>query len=103
MGTNTFNPHLLLPYLTGLGIGGTVALLVATGLVMWQYRESRVQSFNWHLRNWRLKQISAIACLFFVAMAASAWVIQDAWGWVYLIVALKTVTWWVRRAISQRA
>jgi hypothetical protein len=103
MGTNTFNPHLLSPYLSGFGIGGAVALLVATGLVLWNYRDSRVQSFNWYLRNWRLKQISAVACLFFVAMAASSWVILDAWGWVYLLVAFKTGTWWFRRALSQRA
>ncbi len=31
MGTNTFNSHLLSPYLSGFGISGAVALLVATG------------------------------------------------------------------------
>jgi hypothetical protein len=25
-------------------------------------------------------------------------VIQDAWGWIYLLVAFKTGTWWFRRA-----
>ncbi len=95
----TFNPHLLSPYLLGLGIGGSLSLLAATALVMWHYRDSRVQSFDWLLRNWRLKQLSAVACLFFLAMAASSLVIQDAWGWIYLLVALKTGTWWFHRAI----
>ncbi len=103
MGTATFNIHLLSPYLAGLGIFGTAVLLLATALVTWYYRDSRIQSYNWHLRNWRLKQLSAIACLFFLAMAASYWVIQEAWGWIYLLVAFKTGTWWFRRAINRRA
>ena len=97
---NTFN---LLLYLGGLGILGTIALLIATGRVMWLYRNSRISSFQWYLRNWRLKQLSAIACLFFLAMAASYWVIQEPLGWVYLLVAFKAGTWWFRRAISRGA
>src|SRR5260370_20863480 len=103
MGTNTFNPHLLSPYLSILGISVAVALLVATGLVLWDYRDSRVQSFNWYLRKWRLKQISAVAYLFFVAMAASSWVLLDASGWVYLLGALKIGTWSFRTALSRTA
>ena len=95
---NTFNFSL---YLGGLGILGTIALLAATGTVMWMYRNSRFSSFEWYLRNWRLKQLSAIACLFFLAMAASYWVIQGPLGWIYLLVAFKTGTWWFRRAISR--
>lgn len=98
MGATTFNTQQLSSYLLGLGIAGTITLLVAMVLVMRHYRDSRIQSFNWNMRNWRLKQLSAVACLFFLAMAASYWVIQDAWGWIYLLVAFKTGTWWFRRA-----
>jgi uncharacterized BrkB/YihY/UPF0761 family membrane protein len=98
MGANTFTTQILSSSLAGLGITGTLALLVATSLVIRHYRSSRIYSFNWYLRNWRLKQLSAIACLFFLAMAASYWVIGDAWGWIYLLVAFKTGTWWFRRA-----
>jgi hypothetical protein len=101
MGATTFNTQILSSSLVGLGITGTLALLLATSLVMRHYRSSRIYSFNWYLRNWRLKQLSAIACLFFLAMAASCWVIQDAWGWIYLLVAFKTGTWWFRRATRQ--
>ena len=101
MAVTFFNTQLLSPYLLGLGISGTVTLVVATGLVMRHYGNSPLQSYNWRLRNWRLKQLSAVACLFFLAMAASYWVIQDAWGWIYLLVAFKTGTWWLRRATSR--
>jgi hypothetical protein len=96
-----FNTQLLSSYLLGLGISGTVTLVVATAMVMRRYGNSPIQSYNWRLRNWRLKQLSAVACLFFLAMAASYWVIQDAWGWIYLLVAFKTGTWWLRRATSR--
>jgi hypothetical protein len=101
MATTIFNTQLLSFYLLGLGISGTVMLVVATGLVLRRYSNGPTQSYNWRLRNWRLKQLSAIACLFFLAMAASYWVIQDAWGWIYLLIAFKTGTWWVRRATSR--
>jgi len=101
MGATTITTQLLSSYLLALGIAGTLTLIVATGLIIWRYRDSRIQSYNWRLRNWRLKQLSAVACLFFLAMAASYWVIQDAWGWIYLLVAFKTGTWWFRRATSR--
>jgi len=101
MDTGTFNVDMLSTYLFGTGIAGTVALLIATGFVLWHFRGSQIQSFNWRLRNWRLKQLSAIACLFFLAMAASYWVIQEPWGWFYLILAFKTGTWWLRIAVSR--
>jgi hypothetical protein len=101
MAAPIFTTQLLSFYLLGLGITGTITLVVATGLVMRRYSNSPIQSYNWRLRNWRLKQLSAIACLFFLAMAASYWVIQDAWGWIYLLVAFKTGTWWLRRATSR--
>jgi hypothetical protein len=95
------NTQLISLFLLGLGICGTITLVAATGLVIQHYSESSIQSFNWRLRNWRLKQLSAIACLFFLAMAASYCVIHDAWGWIYLLVAFKTGTWWLRRATSR--
>jgi uncharacterized BrkB/YihY/UPF0761 family membrane protein len=98
---NIFNIQLISFFLLGLGISGTITLVVVTGLVLRRYTESPIQSFNWRLRNWRLKQLSAIACLFFLAMAASYWVIQDAWGWIYLLAAFKTGMWWLRRATSR--
>ncbi len=96
-----FNTHLISFFLLVLGISGTITLVVVTGLVIRRYNDSPIQSFNWRLRNWRLKQLSAIACLFFLAMAASYWVIQDALGWIYLLVAFKTGMWWLRRATSR--
>jgi hypothetical protein len=96
-----FNTQFIPFFLLGLGICGTITLVVATGLVIRRYNDSPIQSFNWRLRNWRLKQLSAIACLFFLAMAASYWLIQDAWGWIYLLAAFKTGMWWLRRATSR--
>ena len=84
-----------------LGISGTFALIMGTGLVFHRYGTSSIQNFNWRLRNWRLKQLSAIACLFFLAMAASYWVLQDAWGWIYLLFAFKTGQWWFRNMVRQ--
>lgn len=101
MDGGTFDSGMLSPYLFGLGIAGTAVLLVATGLVLWHYRGSCIQSFNWRLRGWRLKQLSAVACLFFLAMAASYWVIEEPWGWFYLILAFKTGSWWLRIAVSR--
>ena len=101
MADNILNTQFISFFLLGLGISGTITLLVATGLVIRRYSDSPMQSFNWRLRKWRLKQLSAIACLFFLAMAASYWVIQDAWGWIYLLAAFKTGMWWLRRATSR--
>jgi multisubunit Na+/H+ antiporter MnhB subunit len=101
MATTIVNTQLLSTYLLVLGISGFVMLVVTTALVMRHYGRSPIQSHNWRLRNWRLKQLTAVACLFFLAMAASYWVIQDAWGWIYLLVAFKAGTWWFRRATSR--
>jgi hypothetical protein len=84
-----------------LGISGTFALILSTGLVFRRYGTSSTQNFNSLLRNWRLKQLSAIACLFFLAMAASYWVLQDAWGWIYLLFAFKTGQWWFSHVIKR--
>jgi len=47
-------------------------------------------------------QLSAIASLFFLAMAASYALLGEVWTWLYLIAAFKTSTWWLRHAISRR-
>ena len=101
MANSTFNTQLISYFLLTLGISGTITLVVAAGMVMRYYSDSYIQSFNWRLRNWRLKQLSAVACLFFLAMAASYWVIHDAWGWIYLLGAFKTGTWWLRRVTGR--
>ena len=85
------------------GTAGTIVILSATGGVLWLYRQARIGSFQWQLRSWRLKQLCAVACLFFLAMAASYGVILQPLGWLYLLVAFKVGTWWFRRSVSQRA
>ncbi len=86
-----------------LGTVGIIVLLTLTGMILYFYRGSRMGSFRWHLRNARLKQLSALSCMFFFAMAASYTVIHEAWAILYIIFAFKTGTWWLRYAVSQRA
>jgi hypothetical protein len=90
-------------YLALLGILGTFVLLLMTAIVMWRYRNTRLNGFQWSLRSWRLRQLCAIASLFFIAMAASYWVIHQPLGWIYFLVAFKTGTWWFRSVLSRRA
>ncbi|GAC1430558.1 MAG: hypothetical protein PVS3B3_10660 [Ktedonobacteraceae bacterium] len=86
-----------------LGAVGMVALLTLTTMIFYFYRGSRMGSFRWHLRNVRLKQLSALSCMFFFAMAASYGVIHEAWAILYIIFAFKTGTWWLRCAVNARA
>lgn len=86
-----------------LGIMGTTILVISACMVMWHYRGTRIWSFRWQWRNWRLMQISAIATLFFLAMTASYGILGEPWTWLYLIIACKTATWWLRYLISRRA
>ncbi len=95
--------HVLSYCLAALGPLGGALFLVWAGLVQWYYRGCRIGSFRWHIRNWRFEQLSALACLFCLAMAASYGVLLEAWAWLYLIAAVKTGTWWFRCAISRRA
>lgn len=103
MNVTRFNAQSISLYLNILGVAGTIALLVSSGVILWYYRQTPMTSFRWRLRNWRLKQMCALACLFFLAMAASYAVIQQPLGWFYLLVAFKAGTWWFRRAISYGA
>ena len=84
-----------------LGPVGTVTLLIITGVVMWRYRNSPLRSFRHHWRNVRLKQLSALACLFFLAMTASYGVLRNAWAFIYLIAALKCGQWWFSMAVRR--
>ena len=89
-----------------LGIVGPLGLLtffIMAGIVIRHYWGSHTGSLRCHTRNLRLKQISAIASLFCLAMAGSYGIIQEAWACIYLIIAFKTGTWWVRITISQRS
>lgn len=86
-----------------LGPLGLLTLLIMAGIVTRHYWGCRTGSLRWYTRNLRLKQISAIASLFCLAMAGSYGIIQDVWALIYLIIAFKTGTWWIRIAISQRS
>jgi cytochrome b subunit of formate dehydrogenase len=86
-----------------LGAIGTVALLGITGVVMWRYRNSPLRSFRRRWRNARLKQLSALACLFFLAMTASYGVLRDVWAFVYLIAAFKSATVYLRNLLRERS
>jgi hypothetical protein len=85
-----------------LGSSGTAVLVTATLLLFWHYRNAPYWSFRWHRRTWRQMQLAAIACLFFLAMAASYGLLGQIWAWIYLIAAFKAGTWWLRCAISRR-
>ncbi len=88
-------------YLDTLGPVGIVTLLIITGVVMWRYRNSPLRSFRRHWRNARLKQLAAVACLFFLAMTASYGVLRNAWAFIYLIAAFKCGQWWIRMAVRR--
>ena len=90
----------------GLGIVGPLGLLILlimAAIATHHYWVCRTGSLRWYTRNLRLKQISAIASLFCLAMAGSYGIIQEVWALIYLIIAFKTGTWWIRIAISQRS
>jgi hypothetical protein len=85
------------------GVVGSALLLALTGGIFWYFRANRVGSFRWQLRNLYLKQLAALACLFFLAMAASYGVLQEIWAVLYFVIACKTASWWLRFAINQRS
>ena len=87
--------------LNTLGPVGTVTLLIITGVILWRYRSSPLRSFRRHYRNGRLKQLAALACLFFLAMTASYGVLRNAWAFIYLIAALKCGQWWLSMALRR--
>jgi len=86
-----------------LGLIGTIILVSSAGTILWRYRGTRLWSFRWHHRNGRLMQLSAIACLFYLAMTASYGVLGEAWIWLYFLAAFESGTWWLRYYINSRA
>lgn len=87
--------------LGGLGIIGTAILATSAAIILWQYRDTRQWNFRRHWRTWRLIQVSAIATFFFLAMTASYGILGEPWTWIYLLIACKTGTWWLRLAVSR--
>ncbi len=85
-----------------LGALGTCILLALTGAAFWYHRGCRMGSFRWHMRNQHLKHLSALACLFFLAMTASYAVLHQVWALFYFVIACKVATWWLRLTITQR-
>ncbi len=83
-------------------IVGAAILLAITAVTVQRYWGSTTGSFRWRLRNIRLRQVSAIACLFFLAMTASYAVLKEAWAILYFVIALKIGTWWLRLIINER-
>jgi hypothetical protein len=86
-----------------LGLVGTLILVSSAGTIFWRYRGTRLWSFRWHHRNGRLMQLSAVASLFYLAMAASYAVLGEVWIWLYFIAAFECGTWWLRCYINSRA
>lgn len=84
------------------GIAGTLMLVGLAGVILWYFRGNQIGSFRWQLRNAYLKQLSVLACLFFLAMTASYGVLHEIWAVLYFVIACKTGTWWLRFTISQR-
>lgn len=97
------NTQLFLFGLGGLGVAGTLLLLVLTAIVLRRYSRGPAYNFRRYWRAVRLKQLAALACLFFLAMTASYAIFLNPWALVYLLAACKTGTWWMRFALTQRA
>ena len=74
-------------------LGAGVAILAGAG-VLYCYRGSQAASLKRHLRNWRLMQVLGIVALYFLALAASGLIARDYWGWLYVMVGLRTGLWW---------
>ena len=73
-------PAILLYLLAALGIAGTIGLITIAIIVLYRYNGTPAWSFRWYWRNWRLMQLSAIASLFFLAMAASYALLHESLG-----------------------
>lgn len=97
-----FSPLLSL-LLNMVGLCGMAGLLLGAGLVLWQFRGYQPWSFGWHTRNSYLRQLSALAAFFFLALAASHALLADGWQWLYFVGAFNTGIWWLRFVISRRA
>ncbi len=56
------NTHILSLFLGVLGIIGTATLVTIAGIVMWQYRGTRLWSFRWHFWQWRPVMVFWVMC-----------------------------------------
>lgn len=97
------NMHTLSFCLTLFGLLGLSVFIVIGGVVLYFYRGCSEGSFRWHVRNRYLKQVSALICLFCLAMAASYSLLTEAWALLYFVLACKAGTWWLRIVIDQHA
>lgn len=86
-----------------LGIAGTAGLAIYACFVFWSYQGARPWDYRWRWRDWRLSRITGLASLFFLAMTASYSVLGQAWAWLYLILAVKTISWWLVRFVNRRS
>jgi hypothetical protein len=92
------------PFILGLAILGILGLgsaLIRCGLIFQHYQERT--SYQRALRNLHLKQLSALTTFFCLAMSASYGVVHNPWALVYLLLAGKIGTWWLRLVIIQHA
>lgn len=90
-------------FLALFGILGLLFLAIVSIHIFYRYRSCRTDTFRWYIRNYYLKQLAAIACLFCLAMAASYGILVDAWAIFYLLIAFKIGTWWLRLAVEQQS
>jgi len=93
------------PFAFALGI---LAMLGLGTLLIWSiqifryYQKATEGRYRQFMRNAHFKQVTAIACMFCLAMSASYGVIHSAWALIYLLLTCKVGMWWFRFAIMQR-
>ncbi|BCL84404.1 hypothetical protein ccbrp13_68690 [Ktedonobacteria bacterium brp13] len=95
--------HIFTLWFTIFGMVGLAVLALLAISVFWYFRGCRERSFRWQTRNHYIKQISALVCMFCLAMAASYGLLAEAWALFYLVLACKAGTWWLRMRIDQQA
>jgi len=81
---------------------GAAATAVAALWVFWHYRGNEKDSLEWYLGNWRMRQALGVSALFYLALAVSCLILQDRWGWLYAMVALRLGGWWYKRLLCER-
>lgn len=85
------------------GIMGSIILLSLAAFITHTYHDCHNGSFRWHIRNAHLKHLSAVASLFFLAIAASYVVLNiSVLAILFLVIGLKAGTWWLQFFLYQR-
>ncbi len=82
---------------------GAVTTLIASLCVLWRYRGSGQDSLNWYLANWRMRQTLGISALFYLALAASCFILHDRWGLFYCMIAFILSRSWLKRLLNERS